>query len=85
VRAVIDTNVLLSGLLWRGAPHRLIEAVRAGALTLITSPALLAELGEVVHRPKFHTILPAPGPTPSGCWANCGGWPRSAAVRSGQP
>jgi putative PIN family toxin of toxin-antitoxin system len=49
--------VLLSGLLWRGTPHRLIEAVRAGALTLITSPALLAELDQVVRRPKFHAIL----------------------------
>lgn len=57
MRAVIDTNVLLSGLLWRGAPHRLIEAVRAGELTFITSPALLAELGEVIHRPKFNAIL----------------------------
>jgi len=57
VRAVIDTNVLLSGLLWRGTPHKLIEGVRAGALTLITSPALFAELGEVIRRPKFHTIL----------------------------
>lgn len=46
MRAVIDTNVLLSGLLWRGTPHRLLEAVRGGALTLITSPALLAELGD---------------------------------------
>ena len=57
MRTVIDTNVLLSGLLWRGAPHRLIEAVRVGALAFITSPALLAELGEVIHRPKFQTIL----------------------------
>jgi putative PIN family toxin of toxin-antitoxin system len=57
VRAVIDTNVLLSGLLWRGTPHRLIEEVRAGALTLITGPALLAELGEVIRGPKLHTIL----------------------------
>jgi putative PIN family toxin of toxin-antitoxin system len=57
VRAVVDTNVLLSGLLWRGAPHRLIEKARAGALTLIVSPALLAELGKVIHRPKFQAIL----------------------------
>ena len=56
VRAVIDANVLLSGLLWHGTPHRLIEAVRAGVLTLITSPALLAELGEVIRRPKFQAI-----------------------------
>lgn len=57
MRAVIDTNVLLSGLIWHGTPHRLIEQIRAGTLTLITSPALLAELDEVIRRPKFHTIL----------------------------
>ena len=57
VRAVIDTNVLLSGLLWHGTPHRLIEEVRAGTLILITSPALLAEFDEVIRRPKLHTVL----------------------------
>jgi uncharacterized protein len=57
VRAVIDTNVLLSGLLWRGAPHALIQQVRTSALTLISSPALLAELGDVIRRPKFQIIL----------------------------
>ena len=49
MRAVIDTNVLLSGLIWHGAPHTLIEQVRAGALTLVSSPALLTELAEVAH------------------------------------
>jgi putative PIN family toxin of toxin-antitoxin system len=57
VRAVLDTNVLLSGLFWRGAPHALIEQVRAGALTVISSPSLLAELAEVLNRPKFQAIL----------------------------
>ena len=57
MRAVVDTNVLLSGLFWRGRPHALIEQVRAGALTLISSPALLAELAEVMNRPKFHAII----------------------------
>jgi len=57
VRAVVDTNVLLSGLFWRGRPHALMEQVRAGALTLISSPALLAELAEVMNRPKFQVIL----------------------------
>jgi len=60
VRAVIDTNVPLSGVLWRGTPHALIEQVRAGRLTLISSPALLAELGEIIQRPKFHTISSTP-------------------------
>lgn len=57
VRAVVDTNVLLSGLLWHGTPHRLVERVRTGALTLVSSPALLAELAEVIGRAKFQAIL----------------------------
>ena len=57
MRAVIDTNVLLSGLLWRGAPHALIKHVQAGALAMVSSPALLAELAEVISRAKFDDIL----------------------------
>ena len=57
MRAIIDTNVLLSGLLWHGAPHRLIEAVRTGAVGLVSSPALLAELAEVIGRAKFDVVL----------------------------
>lgn len=57
MRIVIDTNVLISGLLWRGAPHALVERVRDGTLTMISSPALLGELTEVVTRSKFHHIL----------------------------
>ena len=57
MRAVIDTNILLSGLLWRGAPYELLEQVRNGELTLISSPALLAELANVISRPKFDAIL----------------------------
>lgn len=57
MRAVLDTNVLLSGLLWRGAPHALIEHVQAGTLAMVTSPVLLAELTEVISRAKFDEIL----------------------------
>lgn len=57
MKAVIDTNVLLSGLLWRGPPHALLAHIRAGALTLVTSPALLRELARVIARPKFDAIL----------------------------
>ena len=47
----------MSGLLWRGTPHALLEQVRNSTLTLISSPALLAELAEVIDRPKFDVIL----------------------------
>jgi len=57
VRAVIDTNVLLAGLLWRGPPHALPEHVRAGTVCLVSSPALLAELADVIGRAKFDAIL----------------------------
>jgi putative PIN family toxin of toxin-antitoxin system len=57
MRAVIDTNVLLSGLLWYGPPHTLIEHIRAGSLSLISSPGLLAEFSAVVRRAKFQPIL----------------------------
>jgi putative PIN family toxin of toxin-antitoxin system len=57
VRAVIDTNVLIAALLWRGPPHALLEHLRAGAMTLVSSPALLAELADVIGRAKFDAIL----------------------------
>jgi putative PIN family toxin of toxin-antitoxin system len=57
IRAVLDTNVVGSGLLWHGTPHALLDRVREGALTFISSPALLAELAEVIARPQFETIL----------------------------
>jgi putative PIN family toxin of toxin-antitoxin system len=57
VRAVIDTNVLISAHLWRGAPHALFARVRDGDVTLILSPALLAEFAQVIGRTKFQTIL----------------------------
>jgi hypothetical protein len=50
VRAVIDTNVPLSGLMWHGKPHALIEQVRAG--TLVPAP-LRWGLGEVHRRYRY--------------------------------
>ena len=57
MRAAIDTNVLLSALLWGGTPHALLEHVRNGTVTLISSPTLLAELARVLDRPKFDVVL----------------------------
>lgn len=53
LRAVADTNVVVSGLLWRGAERKLLDAARAGQFSLYTSAALLAELAEVLPRAKF--------------------------------
>jgi putative PIN family toxin of toxin-antitoxin system len=53
VRIVLDTNVTLSALLWRGMPYRLLEAIRQrGDVQLISSAALLEELADVLTRPS---------------------------------
>jgi len=52
VRIVLDTNVVLSALLWRGTPYRLFQTIRRQEhAQLFTSAALLGELGEVLIRP----------------------------------
>jgi hypothetical protein len=52
-RLVLDTNVLVSALLWTGPPHELLRAAHAGTAVLVTSPALMEELHDVLTRPKF--------------------------------
>jgi len=51
VRAVIDTNVLISAIFWTGSPKRLLNRVRRGEVTLVTSRVLLDELKEILVRP----------------------------------
>jgi predicted nucleic acid-binding protein len=43
LRIVLDTNVLLSGIFFAGVPGRILEAWQAGAVSLVLSPAILAE------------------------------------------
>ena len=51
-RLVLDTNVLISGLLFGGPPSRLLALVLEGAVELAISPSLIDEL-ERVLRWKF--------------------------------
>ncbi|MGP0101707.1 MAG: putative toxin-antitoxin system toxin component, PIN family [Solirubrobacteraceae bacterium] len=57
-RAVLDSNVIVSGLGWSGAPARIVEAVLAGELVLVTSAPLLAELRRVLAYPKLAKAIP---------------------------
>ncbi len=53
-RAVADTNVLVAAAITpRGLCGRLLVAAIEGRWQLVASPALFAELDEVVHREKF--------------------------------
>ena len=64
MRVVIDTNVLLSALLWHGAPHALFDQVRVGTIELVMSPNLIVEIADVIHRRKFAAILQRTTRTP---------------------
>ncbi len=60
MRIVVDTNTAISGLLWQGPPRQLLELGSGQGITLCTSLTLIAELAEVIHRPKFaHRIRAA--------------------------
>jgi len=50
MRIVADTNIVVSALLWRGNPRRLLDAARDGIIELFTSAVLLEELEEVLSR-----------------------------------
>ena len=53
MRIVLDTNVVLSALLWRGTPFRLLDAIQQRSSTqLYSSTALLEELTDVLTRPS---------------------------------
>ena len=48
MRAVLDTNVVVSVLIWGGTPFKLLQAAIDTDIALYTSPALLAGLREVL-------------------------------------
>ncbi len=54
MRIVLDTNVLVSGLLQALGPSgRIVRLVAAGVLTLCYDPRILAEYREVLLRERF--------------------------------
>ena len=57
MRVVPDTNTVVSGLLWHGAPRLVLDLARRGEITLYTSPDLIAELREVLGRSKLKNRL----------------------------
>ncbi len=57
MNVVLDTNTIISGLFWKGAPRQVLDLARNGVITLFTSPELLAELADVLGREKFAVRL----------------------------
>ena len=62
LRVVLDTNVVVAGLLWHGPPRRLIEwAIDGEVIELFSSRVLLDELTQTLGYAKFTPRLEAFG------------------------
>ncbi len=71
MRVVLDTNVVMSALLWRGTPYQLLQVIRQRAdVQLYSSAALLAELADVLTRPSPTQRLALIGKTARGVVAD---------------
>lgn len=53
IRAILDTNVLVSALLFTGSPSQLIPAWQAGRVRPVVSAEILEEYVRVLAYPKF--------------------------------
>ena len=53
LRLVLDTNIVVAGLLWNGLRRWLLEAAIAGEVELYSSAVLLAELAHTLGYAKF--------------------------------
>lgn len=66
MKVVADTNTLISGFLWNGAPAQLLDAALESRFTIFTSKTLLDEFEITLSAPKFLSRLDAKGLTASG-------------------
>jgi putative PIN family toxin of toxin-antitoxin system len=63
MRVVLDSNVIVSGIIWGGIPRKILDLARDKHITLYTTPELLEELADVLSRDKFAALLAARGLT----------------------
>jgi putative PIN family toxin of toxin-antitoxin system len=52
-KVVLDTNVLVSALGWKGSPHQVFRQCIAGHCQLFISPSLIRETARVLTYPKL--------------------------------
>lgn len=57
MRVVIDTNIWISGLLWKGLPWQLLCLAEEGEVELCLAPAMIEELTSALSYEKFQPRL----------------------------
>jgi len=57
MRIVLDNNVFISGIFWKGAPHEIIQLAEENKIEIFTSLEILKELFGVLKREKFKPLF----------------------------
>jgi len=66
VRVVLDTNILVSGLMsFTSPPALILNAIRTGQIVAVMSAATLAELEAILRRPVLQRYFTHTGLTPA--------------------
>lgn len=65
MRIVIDTNIWISGLLWKGDGWRLLKLAEAGKIELCVAYPMVLELEEVLNYERFQARLQILDVTPA--------------------
>jgi len=54
IKAVLDTNILISAVFWKGPPYRILEKGIQGNYLIVTSPLILEEVkSRLISKFKF--------------------------------
>ena len=62
IKAVLDTNVVVSDIFWKGAPFQVLAAWQRGIFTLVVSPPILDEYRRVLLEMTRKRRIGALGP-----------------------
>ena len=53
IKVVLDTNIIISAILFGGKPRQILQWIIQGKINAFISPAMLTDFKEVLVRPKF--------------------------------
>lgn len=69
LKAVLDTNVLILGVLWRGTPFKILKWAEEQRLLIYSSHEILSEVHRVLNYPKFKQRIDTKGVLPGELFA----------------
>lgn len=64
MKVVLDTNVIISGLLWKGVPAKILDFGKIGAFQICLTPKLLQEIEKVLSYNRLSIPLMMAGRQP---------------------